>query len=79
MAASAKRTAKIIGRQVTAHRGRLGLSRPGMADRLGIDRTYLWRIEKGLARPSGVLEDRMVDLFGITVDELRNPLAKRAA
>lgn len=77
MATPARRPAKVLGRQVAEQRARLGLSRPGLAAKLGIDRTYLWRIETGATLPGSGLIFRLADFFGITVDELRG--RKRAA
>jgi transcriptional regulator with XRE-family HTH domain len=71
MEASTKRTARVIGKQVAAQRARRGWTRPELADRLDIDRTHVWRIEKGEALPSLDLLDRMSRLFGVGLDELR--------
>lgn len=73
-----KRTARAIGATVAKHRARLNLSRPQLAHKLAVDRTHVWRIERGLTRPSPDLEDKMVALFGITIDELRGKAASAA-
>ena len=78
MAASTKRKDRITGKRVAAHRERLGLSRPALAKKLGVDRTHVWRIEEGEAPPSLHLLEQMAALFGVTLDELRNPRAEAA-
>ena len=78
MATSTKRTAKIVGRQVERLRTQRGLTRPGLAARLGVDRTHVWRIETGETLPSLALLDKMAGLFGVTLDALRNPPARAA-
>jgi transcriptional regulator with XRE-family HTH domain len=78
MATSAERRAKFTGRRVAAQRKLLGLSVPDCAGRLGIDRTYLWRIEEGRVTPSLDLLERMAAFFGVTLDELRRPRARAA-
>ena len=42
----------LVGVAVREARERRGFSRPALADRAGIERTYLWRIENGHAQPS---------------------------
>jgi transcriptional regulator with XRE-family HTH domain len=44
-----------------------------LAARLKIDRTHLWRIEKGRCRPSLELLERLAGFFGVTLDKLRWP------
>lgn len=77
--AASKRTARTIGKQVAAHRARLGLTRPALAAKMDIDRTHVWRIEQGETLPSLDLLDRLARLFGVTLDELRNPPPRAAA
>jgi transcriptional regulator with XRE-family HTH domain len=71
MEASTKRKAKVIGKQVAAQREQKGWTRPQLAGRLSIDRTHVWRIEKGESLPSLDLLDRMSRLFGVGLDSLR--------
>jgi transcriptional regulator with XRE-family HTH domain len=72
----AKLTAKKVGRQVEALRKRLGLSRPDFAARLHIDRTHVWRIERGDTLPSLRLLDLMSREFSVSLDDLRGGEAR---
>ena len=49
-------------------RVRLRLTQQDLADRLGISRAYLAKIELGQANPSMALVDRVADALGIEVD-----------
>ncbi len=73
MVPSSKRTARVIGKKVAAHRVRRGMTRPALARELAVDRTHVWRIEQGESLPSLGLLDRMARLFGVTLDEMRKP------
>lgn len=71
MASPTNREAGVVGKAVAAHRARMGFSRPGLARKLGLDRTYLWRIERGAVLPSLRVLDDLCALFGVSLDELR--------
>lgn len=47
------------------------MSGPQLAARLKIDRTHVWRIECGETVPSLDLLEKMAELFGVSLDELR--------
>lgn len=79
MSASKKRAVNVLGKQVARHRLRLGLSRPALAARLGINRTYMWRIEQGEVLPSLPLCEQMASEFKVTVDALFRPPRSRTA
>ena len=63
--------ARVIGRRVAAQRKKRGLSGPSLASRLGIHRSYLWRIEKGKTLPSLALIDKLARFCGVSFDDLR--------
>lgn len=48
------------------------LSRGELAERLGIDRTTLWRWQQGLAVPTFEAVCGVAESLGLTVDEVRS-------
>ena len=54
---------KLVGRNVRLHRERVGISQEELADRAGLDRTYVSGIERGIRNPTVlVLRDLAVVL-----------------
>lgn len=55
------------------HRLRSGLNRTELADRIGIHKTYMGRLERGLASASPRLLKRFANFFGCEIDDLLPP------
>lgn len=69
MAKTSEKT--IIGENMRRLREAINLTGPMAAERVGIDRTYWWRIEEGLAEnPSFQLLERIAKIFGVRVADL---------
>jgi DNA-binding XRE family transcriptional regulator len=47
-----------------------GLSRSELAKAVDIDRTVVWRYEKGLARPRDEVKERISETLGVSIEEL---------
>lgn len=59
-----------IGRLLRAARSKRGESLRGVAGRLGVDPSYLSRVEAGVQRPSPGLQRAASDYYGLTADEV---------
>jgi transcriptional regulator with XRE-family HTH domain len=62
-------TATLAG-SVRAHRERRGLSVAALAQRSGVSRAMIAKIERGEAQPTAVLLARLAEAFGLSLSEL---------
>ncbi|KHE72644.1 helix-turn-helix domain-containing protein [Halobacillus sp. BBL2006] len=68
---------KTIGRQIRNLRIELGLSQEELAFRVGIDRTYIGRIERGIANPKASLIYRMAYELKVEPAEIYVPIDEK--
>jgi transcriptional regulator with XRE-family HTH domain len=59
-----------VGRRVAALRERERLSVPGLAKKARMDRTYVWRIERGDALPPVPRLAKLAAALNVTLSEL---------
>lgn len=52
------------------YREKAGLTRPKLAEAIGVDRTLVWRYEKGLSQPSDKIKIRISKVLKKTVEEI---------
>jgi len=57
-----------FGAAVRRHRGLLRLSQEELANRAGIDRTYISGVERGVRNPSLTVMQRIADALGADLD-----------
>lgn len=62
-----------VGRTVRQARQRAGLSQEALADKAGIDRTYVSGVERGLRNPTVTILARLAAALGIEVADLLRP------
>jgi len=60
----------VIGRQLKKHRQRVGITQDVLADRCGIYRTYLSRIENGTANPTILVVDALASALQLEIYDL---------
>ena len=60
-----------IGKNVERLRAIMGLSQASLAERVGVSRVFLNRIEKGHAIPSAGVLYALADILGVSADALR--------
>ena len=63
---------KRLGLAIEQARTAKGLSRPQLATKLGLDRTYLWRIETGETDPSLTTLRAIASALGVKPATLMN-------
>ena len=61
---------KQFGRRVRAFRERLSLSQEGLAERVGLDRTYVSGVERGVRNPTLASMQRLAVGLSTTLEEL---------
>ncbi|MFQ5684906.1 MAG: helix-turn-helix domain-containing protein [Candidatus Binatia bacterium] len=66
----AKRIARRLGGRVRELRQRKGLSQEEFADRVGIDRTYISGIERGVRNPTIAVLQRVAAALEVSLSEL---------
>jgi len=59
-----------FGSAVRRHRELLRLSQEDLADRSGLDRTYISGVERGIRNPTLQVMQRLADALGIDLDVL---------
>ncbi|MDR1076908.1 MAG: helix-turn-helix domain-containing protein [Xanthomonadaceae bacterium] len=57
-----------VGPALRALRGEIGISQEALADRAGLDRTYVSGIERGRRNPSVRSLQKVSDALGVTLD-----------
>ncbi|MBS5905507.1 MAG: helix-turn-helix transcriptional regulator [Acetobacteraceae bacterium] len=70
MPAGAKDPRIVLGERVNALRVALGLSQEDFAGRVGLDRTYVSGIERGLRNPTLLVLLRLAQALEVSVTEL---------
>jgi transcriptional regulator with XRE-family HTH domain len=60
----------VIGRQLKKHRQRLGITQVALAERCGIYRTYLSRIENGTANPTVLVVEALANALQLEIYDL---------
>jgi len=53
-----------------ARRGKSGITKAALARRLGVSRSYITKLEQGIAQPSLELALRIAGYFGCSVEEI---------
>ena len=61
---------KIVGRNVRQARQAAGLSQEALADRAGIDRTYVSGVERGVRNPTVTIVARLAEAMGVPAADL---------
>lgn len=61
---------KRFGEKLRALRIRAGISQAELGSQLEVDQSYIGRLEKGTRTPNVALILKIVELFGVTSDEL---------
>jgi len=64
---------KLVGRNVRRCRDQVGISQEELADRAGIDRTYVSGIERGVRNPTVLVLKDIADTLGVTPAALLSP------
>lgn len=59
-----------LGRSIRFHRQQAGLGLDRMADRVGISKNALWKIEKGQSNPSFLNVCSIAIVLGVSLDTL---------
>ena len=59
-----------VGKNIKAHRERLGISQVEMSEKLGISQPMLCQIEKDRKAPSLMLSKEIAEIFNCSVDSL---------
>lgn len=59
-----------LGRAVHRHRIKLGISQEDLADRVGLDRTYVSGIERGIRNPTFLVLLRLAQVLAVPVASL---------
>jgi transcriptional regulator with XRE-family HTH domain len=62
-----------LGRSVHHHRIALGISQEDLADRVGLDRTYVSGIERGIRNPTFLVLLRLARVLEVPVSRLMEP------
>ncbi len=60
----------VLGRTVHRHRIALGISQEDLADQVGLDRTYVSGIERGIRNPTFLVLLRLARVLGIPAARL---------
>jgi transcriptional regulator with XRE-family HTH domain len=63
-------TPKQIGRTLTRHRKAQSLSQKGLAERAGISRAYIAKLEAGISDPTVGMVTRLAKALGVTMEDL---------
>jgi len=66
---------KVLGQRVSRLRHNAGLTQDALAERCGIYRTYLSRIEAGAANPTIVVVAALAGALQVPLDSLFRPFA----
>jgi transcriptional regulator with XRE-family HTH domain len=61
---------KIVGRNVREARQAAALSQEALADKAGIDRTYVSGVERGVRNPTVTIVVRLAEALGVTTADL---------
>ncbi len=70
---------QLLGKQVTDLRQRSGLSISGLAERAGVAKSYLLKVEKGEVENPGLATlDLIAKALGVTLDDLLNPPSQKS-
>jgi transcriptional regulator with XRE-family HTH domain len=65
---------QLLGKQLTDLRQRSGLSISGLAEKAGVAKSYLLKVEKGEVENPGLATlDLIAKALGVTLDDLLNP------
>jgi transcriptional regulator with XRE-family HTH domain len=59
-----------LGEKLGVLRERHGLSLKQLGDKLGVSKSYIWKMEQGQKMPNGPMILKIADLFGVTTDQL---------
>ncbi len=59
-----------FGKKLYALRERHGLSLKQLGDKLGVSKSYIWKMEQGKKMPNVVMVIKIADIFGLTTDQL---------
>ena len=63
----------VLGRTVHRHRIALGISQEDLADRVGLDRTYVSGIERGIRNPTFLVLLRLARVLKVSAAHLVDP------
>jgi transcriptional regulator with XRE-family HTH domain len=70
--ASVKKSRTIIGRIIKYQRMKIGLTQKELADRMEIDKQYIWKIENGKINISPDYLDKVIDKLGVKHEDFFN-------
>ncbi len=59
-----------FGEKLYKLRKRHGISLKQFGDKLGVSKSYIWKLEQGKRMPNVVMVIKIADIFGITTDQL---------
>ena len=59
-----------FGRAIRYHRERSGLSQEALAHAVGLDQSYISKVECGIKLPTIATYAALADVLGVTLDEL---------
>ena len=59
-----------FGRAIRYHRERSGLSQSELAKAVGLDQSYISKVEHGITLPTIATYAALADVLGVTLDEL---------
>lgn len=60
----------IITNKLAYYRDKAGLTRKALGDMIGVDRTLIWRYEKGKCKPRDETKIKIAKALGETVEEI---------
>jgi transcriptional regulator with XRE-family HTH domain len=63
-----------FGQRIRELREKRGLSQEGFAEKVGLDRTYISGIERGVRNPTLLTVQRLADGLGISIEKLMKGL-----
>ncbi len=59
-----------FGEKLCTLRERQGVSLKQLADKIGVSKSYIWKLEQGKRMPNVVMVIKIADIFGATTDQL---------
>ena len=59
-----------MGNNLKYYREKLGMTRPQLAEAVGVDRTLIWRYEKGLCQPRDEIKVKISKVLNKSVEQI---------
>ena len=59
-----------FGEKLGTLRERQGVSLKQLGDKIGVSKSYIWKLEQGKRMPNVVMVIKIANIFGVTTDQL---------